>query len=114
MESRIDFRSEKNLHCHKCALLVHPSNDATLLDYFLLKKEEPLRAGIIKHAQSRHLLPVMEGGRVVCEGSPSRAQYLEGQPRDGRNVYPFSPDRVGDFRQAYAELLQHTVETQLS
>lgn len=61
-------------------------------------------------AQSRHLLPVQEGGRVVCEGSPSRAQYLEGQPRDRRPQYAYDPKLEEPTRTAYTTLLEEHKE----
>jgi len=49
--------------------------------------------------QSRHFLPTEEG----CEGSPSRAQYIEGQPRDMRG-FSYDPDKEALFRAAYARV----------
>jgi hypothetical protein len=85
--------------CDKCRTPVPPGNDATLFEalvtgnpYFAL-------------ANSRHLLPVVKDGVQVCEGSPSRAQYLEGQPRDSRGTYPYIEEREQLFRAAYQALL---------
>ena len=83
--------------CYKCHTPVPQHNDATLFDCELT--DEPSIALI---SISCHLLPVIgDGGEVVCEGSPSRAQYLEGQPRDTRPGYPFRPERVGEMRAAF-------------
>lgn len=55
----------------------------------------------------RHLLPVVEDGKVVCEGSPSRAQYIEGQPRDPRgSLYPYDETIEAQRRAAYASMQQ--------
>lgn len=81
--------------CDKCGRDIAKGNDALELAievhkmkrYGIDYKEEEVDPWIstayLSYA-SRHLLPVVEGGRVLCEGSPSRAQYLEGQPRDPR------------------------------
>ena len=52
-------------------------------------------------SRPRHLLPT-----EFCEGSPSRVQYLEGQPRDSRPEYPYNEAWEARVRDAYAELLQ--------
>ena len=49
---------------------------------------------------SRHLLPVIQDGVVLCEGSPTRAQFLERQPRD---------TRAGSPRLDYTEELEEPV-----
>lgn len=87
------------MECDKCHTDVPPSNDATLLDAILM--DEPMLAFI---SVPRHLLPVIVDGTQVCEGSPSRAQYLEGQSRDTRTAYPYDPDREEPIRAAYAAL----------
>lgn len=52
---------------------------------------------------SRHFLPVCDtAGNVLCEGSPSRAQYIEGQPRDTRG-YAYVEASEPIFRAAYAK-----------
>ena len=84
--------------CDKCGRVVATINDATVLDAIAF--EEPAVA-FMYHA--RHLLPVVENGTVVCEGSPSRAQYLDGQPRDTRG-YPYLPEHEARYRAAYAEM----------
>lgn len=53
---------------------------------------------------SRHLLAITgECGEVICEGSPSRAQYLEDQPRDSRG-YPYDHQVEPIIREAWASL----------
>lgn len=84
--------------CDKCGRPVESKNDATRLDF--------LRGYIMAFmAIPRHLLPVVENGVVVCEGSPSRAQYLEGQPRDKRASYPYQQKSEALVRDAYDRLV---------
>lgn len=85
--------------CDKCGERVEPGNDAVLLA-IATGELDGLSAVF---AQSRHLLP--EGN---CEGSPSRAQYLEGQPRDTRAEYPYDKRLEKPVREAYAAV-QHAV-----
>ncbi|MDO8435635.1 MAG: hypothetical protein Q7S89_03090 [bacterium] len=49
----------------------------------------------------RHLLPV--AGEIPCAGSPSRAQYLPGQPRDTRG-YGYHDEMEASFRAAFAAM----------
>ncbi len=51
---------------------------------------------------ARHFLPVLQEGERVCDGSPSRAQYIEGQARDTRG-YPYIAEHEAIFRAAYAK-----------
>ena len=83
--------------CDKCLQDVELGNDAVAL-HFLMEIGR-LPEGLDRFAYgARHLLPV-EG----CEGSPSRAQYLEGQLRDTRG-YPYVPENEQPWREAYARL----------
>lgn len=84
--------------CDKCGREVLPNNDVL----FLMEELTgfPL---LFLSAPSRHLLPLFEGGKQVCEGSPSRAQYLEGQPKDRRG-YPYRLSTQILIRKAYARL----------
>lgn len=86
-----------NTKCDKCGTEVPENNDAVVFE--AIRTDNPLFC----LALSRHLLPVIEDGTVVCEGSPSRAQYLEGQPRDTRG-YTYYSDYESVSRKAYAEL----------
>lgn len=53
---------------------------------------------------SRHFLLVLgPDGTVLCEGSPSRAQYIAGQPRDTRG-YPYDARAEALYRAAWAKL----------
>ena len=79
--------------CSKCSKEVHPANNALLLAIIAdkirraglkgyLKKPEDtwMRMATERHLP-KHLFPIVEDGELVCEGSPSRAQYLPGLPR---------------------------------
>lgn len=76
--------------CDKCGKPVRPHNN---LYHFALATGELRGIGVLL-CQNRHLLP--EGD---CLGSPSRAQYLEGQPRDARG-YEYDPARETTYREA--------------
>lgn len=86
--------------CDKCGRKVPISNDATLFTGILTG--EPI---IMLFAYGRHLLPIIEDGKVVCEGSPSRAQYIAGQPRDPRPEYAYEPKLEWVYRMVY-EVMQ--------
>jgi hypothetical protein len=77
--------------CDKCGGEVPWENDATIIESFYHG-----RPAMVFFYHSRHFLPVGE-----CEGSPSRAQYIEGQPRDTRG-FPYEPKREPAWRDAYA------------
>ncbi|MHA2384161.1 MAG: hypothetical protein ACXACT_16430 [Candidatus Thorarchaeota archaeon] len=78
--------------CDKCGHPVPWENDATIIESYF--QNEPVF--ILVH-HSRHFLPTDE-----CEGSPSRAQYIEGQPRDTRG-YPYDTKHESKWRSAYAQ-----------
>lgn len=80
--------------CDKCGELVPPENNALSLDMILNAKS----LGLV-FMGARHLLPTEN-----CPGSPSRAQYLEGQPRDTRPEYPYIEGAEPIVRAAYREL----------
>lgn len=79
--------------CDKCGQEVHPSNDATFIE-----AEMTGNPFVCFFNQSRHFLP--EGN---CEGSPSRAQYIEGQPKDNRG-YTYMPEYEQPWRDAYIKV----------
>ena len=81
--------------CDRCGKRVEPSNDALYLD--IQMGLLPPIVAVMTHT-SRHLLP--EGG---CVGSPSRAQYLAGQPRDRRG-YAYCQEIEGEMRVAYQRM----------
>jgi len=87
--------------CDKCGREVPDNNNAVRLDMVISGQSVAKLTGFLL-SQSRHILPVVEGGRVVCPGSPSRAQYLPGQPRDPR--YPYQQDMEAKYREAYAKI----------
>jgi hypothetical protein len=86
--------------CDKCRLPVAEDNDAVQIA--LLCGADPM---LKLTAQPRHFLPI-EG----CNGSPSRAQYIDGQPRDTRG-YPYVLDFEPIIRAAY-DTLQERVRQQ--
>ena len=88
--------------CDKCKTDVPVNNDASIFDALL--HNSSIRA----FALSRHLLPVFDGEEMVCSGSPSRAQYIEGQPRDERGTYPYRPELELMYREV-CEALQYVV-----
>ena len=83
--------------CDKCGELVSTQNDAVALEVMRQhgKRIDPLTQFVYG---ARHLLPTS-----TCEGSPSRAQYLEGQPRDTRG-YEYDEDVEAEYRAAYERL----------
>lgn len=83
--------------CDKCGREVPMRNDATVIESIM--RDFPM---LILVNQARHFLPVFENGEMVCEGSPSRAQYIEGQPRDTRG-YAYNSEVESKWRKAYAE-----------
>lgn len=85
-----DLNTEVSANCDKCNQPVNPGNDATILDTYTF-------GGLTSfYYRARHLLPT-----EVCQGSPSRAQYLEGQPRDQRG-YKYNPKVEPLYRAVYA------------
>lgn len=91
--------------CDKCGRAVPENNDARYFDHYLMGGGIDILFGI-----PRHLLPLVEDGVVVCEGSPSRAQYLEGQPRDPRVSYRYKPELEARYREVYAEMQKTSQE----
>lgn len=81
-------------YCDKCGEYVPTSNNAAMLDVLLGDFVAIL-------AQRRHFLPTEN-----CEGSPSRAQYIEGQPKDSRSQYGYDSYWEMQTRAAYVELLK--------
>ena len=87
-------------YCDKCGERVPPHND--------IRELEAIRSnnGTYLLLKARHCLPVVRDGVTVCPGSPSRAQYLGGSPRDARGLYPYDPASEASYRCAWAELQQ--------
>lgn len=80
--------------CDKCGMPVSHQN--SLLE-LLIAIGGP---GAIFVLNNRHLLPVVKDGQIMCEGSPSNAQYIEGQPRDTRG-YTYDLENESVVREAY-------------
>lgn len=78
--------------CDKCGKPVPLTNDAVWIQFLATGDW-----GLVT-TDPRHFLPTAD-----CPGSPSRAQYIEGQPRDPR--YRYHPEDEAKWRQAYAEAL---------
>lgn len=88
--------------CDKCGREVEPINDIRVFEAGLGLYPE-LRFATM--STSRHLLPVIEDGKKVCEGSPSRAQYLEGQPQDLRcAMFPYEEEVEKLYRQTFTDM----------
>lgn len=79
--------------CDKCGRFVPSNNDAVELGLIMYPGSM-----FIIFAHSRHLLSTLH-----CEGSPSRAQYIEGQPRDDRG-YGYNLELETKIREAYAQM----------
>jgi hypothetical protein len=88
-----------NRACDKCGTDVISANDAVQLD-ILLGNADPI---LSLFASPRHLLPVVVAGEEICAGSPSRAQYLPGQPRDGRG-YTYDEAYEAKIRAAFSKM----------
>ena len=85
--------------CDKCGKPVHPSNDAGLIEAEVVRiKNIKAYFPVLAMYRARHFLP--EGN---CEGSPSRAQYIKGQPKDKRG-YSYNKDLKPLYRQAFTTL----------
>ena len=84
--------------CDKCHRPVSRDNSTTYFEALLTGNP------FILLYNPRHLLPVIENGVVVCEGSPSRAQYLPGQERDTRPEFAYRPEYEQRYRQAYNQM----------
>ena len=99
--------------CCKCGREVPPDNDTLLLELEAKKiheygfdyQEEQVEKWIsfaLQHSPSQHLLPVVDGGSVVCAGSPDRAQYVStDQPR----LSNYNPENEAVCRAAYERML---------
>lgn len=83
--------------CDKCGELVSEHNDIRALEAIRQHSE------MFWFMKARHCLPVVRDGVTVCPGSPSRAQYLEGQPRDDRG-YPYITKDEQAYREAWAQM----------
>ena len=82
------------MKCDKCGKEVPFYNDAVRIE--TEKSGQPTQT-LLYH--SRHFLPTED-----CEGSSSRAQYIEGQPRDKRGCYPYIKEEEAAWRAAYEKV----------
>ena len=95
------------MHCDKCGQEVEPGNDASVIaaKAMAMASGEKWFLTSIVTKNSRHFLPVKDGtGKEICPGSPSRFQYLEGQPRDPRPGAEYVPDLEIPYRTAFREV----------
>lgn len=83
-------------NCDKCGKPVPHNNDATIVSAVLYGGV--LGAMQIFGTRARRFLPTED-----CEGSPSRAQYIEGQPRDTRG-YDYEPEWEERVREAFEKV----------
>jgi len=82
------------MKCDKCGCDVPKSNDAVWIQSYAT--EQPISLLVFG---SRCFLPT-----DTCPGSPSRAQYIAGQPRDSR--YPYDKSMEKKWRMAYKRILK--------
>lgn len=85
-----------NTPCDKCGGRMHNMNSVGAFEFYFN------RLAALANSD-RHLLRVIENGKILCEGSPSRAQSLPFQPRDTRPEYAniMSRHNVSEMRSAY-------------
>jgi hypothetical protein len=82
--------------------MVAPNNDRTIIEAVVRGSRMVVAAN-----SSRHFLPT-----PTCQGSPSAAQYIEGQPRDQRG-YPYDEAAESKWRAAYQIVQRHFREEEL-
>jgi hypothetical protein len=87
--------------CDKCGLPVDQNDNALVIDAALSNDL------FLIFAQPRHLL-----ASETCPGSPSRAQYLEGQPRDDRG-YGYDERLEAPIRAIHAKMQEWTPDDPL-
>jgi hypothetical protein len=95
--------------CDNCGREVSPHNDARIFEVCLQGDPPPMFGeALFPGISPRHLLPVVIDGQEVCGGSPSRAQYLPGQPRDTRPKFSYDSSWEAAYRAAYKLMLSIT------
>jgi hypothetical protein len=85
--------------CDKCGLPVAPEDDAVALDI-----ELGIGGWWLIGCHPRHLFP-----NDHCPGSPSRAQYLPGQPRDARPEYAYDERSEPLVRAAWERMVARAI-----
>lgn len=78
--------------CDKCGEEVAADNNAVNLEAIRTNGNDLF----LIFAQPRHLIATDN-----CPGSPSRAQYLEGQPKDERTQWAYDEKYEESYREAY-------------
>ena len=91
-------KSEYEILCKKCHRVV--SADNNVLVFNLIKGGFSKPTWVVK---GQHLLPVVENGKIICEGEPSITQYLEGYPRDP-SLDCYNPTFEEEIRRAFRQL----------
>lgn len=91
--------------CDKCGTEVDSQNDVLQME-FILNTDEFGRCNpmLALYGSHRHLIPVSDENGIVCEGSPSRAQYLPGQPLDPRPEYKWDDEIHKKVVSAYLQM----------
>lgn len=95
------------MKCDKCGMPVMPKDCAVTLELGLGDEANPTAEIAKRMGISRHILPIVFDGEELCPGSPSRAQYLEGQPRCVRSSnysHPYVPAWEPLYRETYAKM----------
>ena len=80
--------------CDKCGKEVDVCNNAVLIDSYAY--DNPVAVFVFT---ARHFFPTED-----CEGSPSRAQYIEGQSPDTRPNAQYDPELEQVYRTALAQV----------
>ena len=98
--------------CDKCGQEIIPAyNNLCVVAAIAEAIEDDLRSDkfILMHVNAtrfnkpaRHFLLVRNGDTLFCEGSPSRGQFIEGQPRDMRG-YEYTEGLEKLYRAAWAK-----------
>ncbi|KKW09452.1 MAG: hypothetical protein UY44_C0001G0017 [Candidatus Kaiserbacteria bacterium GW2011_GWA2_49_19] len=101
-----------NTLCDKCGLPTPRGNDVRTFCAIMQEENGNTMGGFLFWAapHARHFLPVIaQDGKILCEGSPSRAQYIEGQPRDTRPEFAYSEKREWLIRKAFVQMHTETL-----
>lgn len=79
-----EFAEKTGGTCDKCGQVVPPWNNVSIFEYI------NTGGSVFNYLNlNRHFLPVVdEHNVVICEGSPSRSQYLSQGMMETRRAYP--------------------------